>query len=152
MGFNHISFITVKVRGVVQTQLFCKTMSPQTNAIPNSAEYLLITKNVWFGVKKTCIFFEKRIHDVHINLMCGLVFLEIAFISHLFIEENLTAGLYLNILEEAPHLLITVKLETEIDEEDNLVYQKDLLHFQQDGASSHYLSSYPTVVKREFSE
>ena len=70
-----------------------------------------------------------------INVRAGIFGDDI--VGPIFIEENLTGRLYLNILENVIDPLITLLLEKLVNE-GNLVLDEQNLHFQQDGASPHY--------------
>ncbi|KAJ4440913.1 hypothetical protein ANN_10761 [Periplaneta americana] len=59
---------------------------------------------------------------------------EIKAAGPIFIEENLTAELHLNILENVIDLLIPLSLEKQINEGNLVLYEQNLLS-QQDGAS-----------------
>lgn len=75
-------------------------------------------------------------HPQKINVWAGILGNEI--IGPIFIEDNLTGQLYLNLLENVIDPLITQSLESQVDEEDNPLLDEQNLHFQQDGAPPHY--------------
>lgn len=71
-----------------------------------------------------------------INVWAGILGDEI--IGPIFIEENLTGHLYLELLENVINPLITQSLENQTNEDGNVMLEEDNLHFQQDGAPPHY--------------
>jgi len=71
-----------------------------------------------------------------INVWAGILGHEI--VGPLFLEENLTGQLYLNLLENVIDPLIVQSLESQMDENGGLELNEENLHFQQDGAPPHY--------------
>lgn len=71
-----------------------------------------------------------------INVWAGILGNEV--IGPVFIEENLTGQLYLQCLEDVIDPLITQSVESQVDEDGNMLLKEEKLHFQQDGAPPHY--------------
>jgi len=130
---------------------FCENMCHRVNTIPNLLLNVCFSDECTFFLngkvnKQNCRYWSDEnpfiFHEGHtqepqkVNVWAGI--LGNAIIGPLFIEENLTGNLYLNMLEDTIDPLITHELETQIDGDGNLLLQEDLLHFQQDGAPPHY--------------
>ena len=84
-----------------------------------------------------------------INVWAGIFWDDI--IGPIFMEENLTGELYLNISENVIDPLITMSLENQVNE-GNLVLDEQNLHFQQDGAPPHYAVPVRQWLDRRFQE
>lgn len=89
---------------------------------------MLIKTTVATGARKVRDFLRKVIHVmVQAGILCDII------IFPIFIEENLTDKLHLNMLEE---IMITTTLENQFEAPGNLLLL-ELIYFQQDGALPH---------------
>lgn len=130
---------------------FCEIMTDSINANRNLLHNICFTDECSFFLngnvnKQNCRYWSdenpKHFREGHtqypekVNVWAGI--LGNAIIGPLFIQENLTGELYLNLLEEVIDPLITASLENQLDAGGNRILQEDLIHFQQDGAPPHY--------------
>jgi hypothetical protein len=74
-----------------------------------------------------------------LNVWAGI--LGNSVIGPIFIEENLTGPLYLNLLQNYINPIIVESLENQQDEHENQLIDENGLFFQQDGAPPHYTLS-----------
>ena len=130
---------------------FCETMTNFINENQNIVQNICFSDECTFFLngnvnKQNCRYWSDEnprvFREGHtqypqkVNVWAGI--LGNTIIGPLFIEENLTGVLYLNLLEEEIDPLITISVENQIDAAGNRILQEDLVHFQQDGAPPHF--------------
>lgn len=130
---------------------FCEIMTARIQNDPNLIQNICFSDESTFFLngfvnKHNCRYWDNEnphlFREDHtqypqkLNVWAGILGNEI--IGPIFIEENLTGQLYLNLLENVIDPLITQSLESQVDEEDNPLLDEQNLHFQLDGAPPHY--------------
>lgn len=130
---------------------FCEIVTERANEDHNFIKNICFTDEASFFLngfvnKHNCrywdninphIFREEHTqYPQKINVWAGILGNKI--IGPIFMEENLTGELYLDLLENVINPLITESLENQIDQDGNLLLDEENLFFQQDGAPPHY--------------
>lgn len=130
---------------------FCETMMEKIQIEPSLIKNICFSDESTFFLnglvnKQNCRYWNNENPHVFreghtqfpqkLNVWAGILGNEI--IGPIFIEGNLTAELYLNLLQNEIDPLITQSLQNQVDEEGNRWLDERHLHFQQDGAPPHY--------------
>lgn len=130
---------------------FCETMTQMIQADRNFVKNVCFSDESTFFLngfvnKHNCRYWDNEnphlFREDHtqypqkINVWAGILGNEI--IGPIFMEENLTGELYVNLLENVIDLLITQSLENQADQEGDMELDEQNLYFQQDGAPPHY--------------
>lgn len=130
---------------------FCEIMTEFIKQTPNLLQSVIFSDECTFFLngkvnKQNCRYWSDenphQFREGHtqypqkINVWAGI--LGNTVIGPLFINGNLTAEVYLNMLDETVDGLITEAVENQRDQYGQPLISEDILHFQQDGAPPHY--------------
>lgn len=130
---------------------FCEFMTNLINAEPGTIKNICFSDECTFFLngevnKQNCRYWSdenprlfREGHTQHpqkTNVWAGIYGDKI--IGPLFIDENLTGELYLDLLENSIDPLIVHELENQTDEDGNRILNENQIRYQQDGAPPHY--------------
>ena len=126
---------------------FCEDMSQKITDDPNLVKNICFTDESTYFLngfvnKHNCRYWDNTnpfvFREDHtqfpekVNVWAGILGDEI--IGPVFIDGNLTGQLYMQCLEDVINPLITQSVETQVDEDGNIMVNQERPHFQQDGA------------------